>query len=121
MKRNNNQYCSFCASISEHIRESDSNCYHKYSLILQELIHLERQGMVELLAGDCPLIETDEVLGAERHYTVCHYAKCRRCGTIYFIGACIRGTPVYYKVENLQAENLDTKLWGRFGTYFSKS
>lgn len=119
MERNNNQCC--CYSILEQMKESGGNSYFKYNLILRELINLERQGVIELFAGDCLLENADTVLGAEQHYTVCQYIRCRSCGTIYFIGACIRGAPVYYKVENLQAENIDTKLWGRFGTYFSKS
>lgn len=71
MERNNNQ--CFCYSISEQIKESSGNCYLKYNLIFHELMNLERQGVIELFAGDCLLENIDTVLGAEQHYTVCQY------------------------------------------------
>ena len=58
------------------------------------------------------------VLDAEQHYTVCHYMRCRSCGALYFVGACIRGAPVFRQVADIRKENLDTRLWGRCGTYY---
>ena len=55
---------------------------------------------------------------AEQHYTVCHYMRCRSCGALYFVGACIRGAPVFRQVADIRKENLDTRLWGRCGTYY---
>ena len=81
-------------------------------------MELERQGDIELYAGDCPLEGADAVLDAEKHYTVCHYMQCRSCGALYFVGACIRGTPVFRQVADIKKENLDTRLWGRCGTYY---
>ena len=115
-----NKSCFSCGLLLTQIKETRSDSYRQYNRILQTLMELERKGLLELFAGDCPLEDTDTILGAEQHYTVCQYMRCRSCGAIYFIGACIRGAPVYRKVENLQKENLNTKLWGRYGTYFSK-
>ena len=58
------------------------------------------------------------LLDAEQHYTVCHYMRCRSCGALYFVGACIRGAPVFRQVADIRKENLDTRLWGRCGTYY---
>ena len=85
------------------MKKASGRSYRQYDQILQKLMELEQQGKMELFAGDCPLEDTDTILGAEQHYTVCQYMRCRSC-----------------KVENLRAENLDTKLWGRYGTYFSE-
>lgn len=112
--------CPSCDPLAAQMKEASGGSYRQYDQILQKLMELEQQGKMELFAGDCTLGDTDAVLGAEQHYTVCQYMRCRSCGAIYFIGACIRGAPVYRKVENLQKENLETKLWGRYGTYFSK-
>ena len=111
-----NKSCLSCGLLLTQMKETSSDSYRQYNRILQTLMKLERKGVLELFAGDCPLEDTDTILGAEQHYTVCQYMRCRSCGTLYFIGACIRGAPVYRKVENLQTENLDTKLWGRYGT-----
>lgn len=117
---NKNLICPSCGQLAAQMKEDHDSSYHQYDRILQTLIELEQKGDMELFAGDCPLEDTDAVLESEQHYTVCHYMQCRICGAIYFIGACIRCAPIYRKAENLQAENLDTKLWGRYGTYFSK-
>lgn len=112
--------CPSCALLAAQMKKASGRSYRQYDQILQKLMELEQQGKMELFAGDCTLGDTDAALEAEQHYTVCQYMRCRSCGAIYFIGACIRGAPVYRKVENLQKENLETRLWGRYGTYFSK-
>ena len=76
------------------------------------------QGKLELFAGDCPLEDADRILNAEQHFTVCHYLRCRTCGNLYYVGACIRGKPVFRRVTDLEAERVGFRLWGRCGTYF---
>lgn len=100
------------------MKEASGGSYRQYDQLLQKLMELERQGNVELFAGDCPLEDTNTVLEAEQHYTVCHYMRCRSCGALYFVGACIRGAPVFRQVADIRKENLDTRLWGRCGTYY---
>lgn len=112
--------CPSCGQLTAQMREDGSISYHQYDQLLQKLMELERQGDMELFAGDCPLEDTGAVLDAEQHYTVCHYMRCRSCGALYFVGACIRGVPVFRQVADIKKENLDTKLWGRYGTYFSE-
>ena len=119
-KEDQNLNCPSCGPLSAQMKETRGGSYRQYDLILHDLMELERQGVMELFAGVCPLEDTDAVLASEQHYTVCHYLRCRNCGTIYFIGACIRGKPVYRRVEDLRKENLDTRLWGSCGTYFSE-
>lgn len=110
--------CPSCGSLADCLTEANGDPYRQYAPTLQKLMKLERQGALELFAGDCPLKNTLEVLEAERHYTVCHYLRCRCCGAVYFVGACIRGRPVYRQVEDIEKENLYTRLWGRCGCYF---
>lgn len=120
MEKELNKNCLSCGLLMTQMKETSSDSYRQYNLILQILIELERKGEMDLFAGDCPLEDTDAVLNAEQHYTVCHYLRCRRCGALYFLGACIRGTPVFRQVEDIGKENLSTRLWGRCGTYFSQ-
>ena len=87
--------CPSCGQMAAQMKEDSSISYRQYDQHLQKLMELERQGDMELYAGDCPLEDTGAVLDAEQHYTVCHYMRCRSCGTLYFVGACIRGTPVF--------------------------
>ena len=110
--------CPSCGQMAAQMKEDSSISYRQYDQLLQKLMELERQGDMELYAGDCPLESTGAVLDAEQHYTICHYMQCRSCGALYFVGACIRGTPVFRQVADIRKENLGTRLWGRCGTYY---
>ena len=110
--------CPCCGSLAAQLRENRSISHRQYDQLLQKLVKLEQQGAVELFAGDCPLKDTGAVLDTEQHYTVCHYMQCRKCRAIYFVGACIRGTPILRQVADVRKENLGTRLWGRCGTYY---
>ena len=107
-----------CGPLAAQRKEDNSISHRQYAQLLQKLMELERQGDMELYAGDCPLEDTGAVLDAEQHYTVCHYMQCRSCEALYFVGACIRGAPVFRQVADIRKENLDTRLWGRCGTYY---
>ena len=115
-----NRGCPFCGPLAAQMKQASGGSYRQYGQILRELMELERQGRMELFAGDCPLEEADAALDAEQHYTVCHYMRCCSCGALYFVGACIRGAPVFRQVEDIRKENLAVRLWGRCGTYYQK-
>ena len=115
-----NLICPSCGLLSTQMKEADDGSYRQYDQILQKFMGLERQGVMELFAGDCPLEDTNAVLEAEQHYTVCHYIRCRSCGALYFMGACIRGAPVFRQVEDIKKENMDIRLWGRCGICYSQ-
>ena len=85
--------CPSCGQLAAQMKEDGSISHRQYDQLLQKLMELERQCDIELYAGDCPLEDTGAVLDAEQHYTICHYMRCRSCGALYFVGACIRGTP----------------------------
>ena len=78
-----NKSCLSCSLLLTQMKETSSDSYRQYNRILQTLMELERKGVLELFAGDCPLEDTDTILGAEQHYTVCQYMRCRSCGAIY--------------------------------------
>lgn len=112
------QNCPSCGQLAAQMKEDSSISHRQYDQLLQKLMELEQQGDIELYAGDCPLEDTSAVLDAEQHYTVCHYMQYRSCAALYFVGACIRGAPVFRQVADIRKENLDTRLWGRCGTYY---
>lgn len=102
---NKKLYCPSCGQLAAQMKEDGSISYRQYDQLLQKLMELERQGDMELYAGDCPLEDTGAVLDAEQHYTVCHYMRCRGCGALYFVGACIRGAPVFRQVADIRKIN----------------
>ena len=71
--KNKNLICPSCGQLAAQMKEDSSISHRQYDQLLQKLIELERQGDMELYAGDCPLEDTGAVLDAEQHYTVCHY------------------------------------------------
>ena len=90
--KNKNLICHSCGQLAAQMKEASGGSYRQYDQLLQKLMEL--------------------------HYTVCHYMRCRSCGALYFVGACIRGAPVFRQVADIRKENLDTRLWGRCGTYY---
>lgn len=116
--KKDNPVCPVCGQLAAQMKKISGGSYRQYDQLLRKLMELERQGDMELYAGDCPLEDTDAVLDAEQHYTVCHYMRCRSCGNLYFVGACIRGKPIFRQVADIRKENLDTRLWGRCGVYY---
>ena len=108
--------CPSCGQLTAQMKEDSSISHRQYDQLLQKLMELERQGDMELYAGDCPLEDAARCWTLSS--TVCHYMQCRSCGALYFVGACIRGAPVFRQVADIGKENLDTRLWGRCGTYY---
>ncbi len=108
--------CPVCSAWESRLLEAGKAPRREYMPIIEMFQELERRGVVELLAGDCPLEEAARVLEAEQHYTVCHYLQCKSCGAVYFVGACIRGTPIYRKVDRLDWDKIRRQLWGRCGS-----
>ena len=109
--------CKQC-SIKTQFEEVGNNPHINYVTTLLFFIELESNNIIELYAGDCKLSEALKILNEEKHYTVCHYLKCKECGQIIFIGACIRGTPIYKQIEDIKDENINNLLWGKEGTMF---
>lgn len=97
---------------------STENPHDNYYPVLRFLEGMEEQKLVELIAGDCLLKDAASIFESEKHYTLCHYIRCKSCGAVYFIGACIRGTPVFKKEENGVPENINKIIWGNMGLYY---
>ena len=110
--------CPACSKFHRLLAAKIREPWKKYDQVMETARDLVDQGTLELFAGDCPLEDADSVLNAEQHFTVCHYLRCRTCGNLYYVGACIRGKPVFRRVTDLEAERVGFRLWGRCGTYF---
>jgi len=79
------------------------------------------QNEMEIYAADCPIEKIMETVEKEEHYTICTYLKCLKCKNYYFFGICIRGEPVYKKIENINSEKIDSLICGKYGSYFEKN
>ena len=53
--------CPSCGQMAAQMKEDSSISYRQYDQLLQKLMELERQGDMELYAGDCPLEDTGAV------------------------------------------------------------
>ena len=114
--------CNFISGVFELINSDKSdniNQHRNFTPTFFLLKHFEKWGDIELYAGDCTTKEFDETEDKETHYTWCFYFKCKTCGKYFFIGACIRGTPIYKIYDKLTSEDLRI-LWGKSGTYFER-
>lgn len=110
--------CKNCRIIEETFQAAGSNPHMNYVPVYRMLEAMLGQNRIEIYAGDCPFEEALEVLNSDRHYTVSFYLECSRCHDVYFFGACIRGTPIYKKIENINREPVERLIWGKEGRYF---
>lgn len=112
--------CEKCYVLTEIFKAADSDSHYNYIPSISFIRAMIKQDRLELYAGDCPLEEVEKHLWEEKHYTVCHYLRCTKCNQYFFIGACIRGTPIYKILGGLAEEKIDNILWGHYGTLFNK-
>lgn len=112
--------CSNCKIVEVLFDSAASEPRLNYVPVYRFIKELIKQKRIDIYAGDCPFEDALKVLGGEKHYTVSFYLECTRCYSIFFYGACIRGNPIYKKVENINKEKIDSLLWGREGLYFKK-
>ena len=110
--------CPACSQFHRLLTAKAREPWKKYDQVMATAKDLVSQGTVELFAGDCPLEDVDDVLASEQHLTVCQYLRCRSCGNLYYVGACIRGKPVFRRVTGQETERIAFRLWGRYGTFF---
>lgn len=110
--------CKNCKVVEELFIAASSNPHENYVPVYRLLEELIKQKRLEVYAGDCPFEDVLKVLNSEKHYTVSFYLACTQCSNIFFYGACIRGKPVYKKVENFSKEKTEALLRGREGLYF---
>ena len=52
-----NLSCLTCGALATQMKEASGGSYRQYGQIIRKLMELERQGDMELVAGDCPLEE----------------------------------------------------------------
>ena len=117
--------CKTCEFIRDVFEAAKKDAHHTYGPVIMLLKEMEEQKRIELFAGDCPIDETSRHLNEEIHFTVRHYFKCtsheRHYGERYFfIGACVRGAPMFKILDSLAGENLANVLWGKTGVLFEK-
>ncbi len=111
--------CNNCNIIKTLFHSAKENPHENYIPVLRFLEGMETEKRIELFAGDSLLRYSLEVLNSEKHFTVCHYLKCPQCGQIHFLGACIRGIPLYKVIDNIDNEKLDNLIWGNVGTKYN--
>lgn len=121
-----NKSCLSCGLLLTQMKETSSDSYRQYNRILQTLMKLERKGVLELFAGDCPLEDTDTILGAEQQHYVKDYIRIKvrnsyvniMYSDIIYIESCnnrcILHTadeeyPLYMKLDDIEQQIADEK------------
>lgn len=61
-------------------------------ILMQELYNRKK---LTLYMSDYSFENWDEEIRLEQHLTYNLYLKCRKCKKIYYLGVCVRGTPIY--------------------------
>ncbi|MDQ0088594.1 hypothetical protein J2T12_002000 [Paenibacillus anaericanus] len=109
--------CKSCFVLRELFTAAISDAHQNYIPTISFIKEMIKQQRLELYAGDCPLEEVARHLSEEIHYTVRHYLRCKSCNHYFFIGACIRGTPIYKTIESINDVNVKN-MWGNYGSLY---
>lgn len=110
--------CLFCNELKESFEQASTSNRDRYTDVIRLMQELEFQNLIELYAGDCPLSKASMLLEQEDHYTISHFVRCKQCGQLYFLGACIRGKPKYRVIESSMNEDLFSIIWGNVGVRY---
>lgn len=115
--------CSECRPLAVLLEKASAEAaYHVYFDVVRYLSEMEKQGIIELYAGDCPLKEAKDLVESEKLYTVYHYVRCIKCHAIYKLGVCIRSSRLAVgKFSDIKEDNAEHRLNGRYGTFFEES
>jgi hypothetical protein len=104
--------CENCYVLKELFKAAESNSHQNYIPALAFIKEMVNQRRIE-----CPLEEVEKYLSEEIHYTIRHFFRCRSCQQYFFIGACIRGMPVYEVIDKISKVNIDN-MWGKYGILY---
>ena len=91
---------------------------------LYRLNELEKQGILELYAGDSPIDDVRMHVEKEDRYTISHYYKCTVCKNIFHIGFCCRGGYNFKVIDyDITKTDFNHIFSGKdkLGTYFRKT
>lgn len=93
----------------------------KYFENIKKLDAWEKQGIIELYAGDSYLDDIPIHCEKEDRYTISHYYRCKKCKKVFFIGFCCRGGYIFKVSDcNLKEIQFEHTMSGKeqIGIYF---
>ena len=103
--------CSTCKKIKEISSKTILS-------LIPDLIQLYDEGYLALYAGSGYVDRIMEDIKSEKYFTYDYYFRCKECDEIYYLGICIRGTPIFRKVKEPSEIKFDPKRLG-YGEYFN--
>ncbi|UTC74707.1 hypothetical protein E4O03_10960 [Treponema sp. OMZ 792] len=110
--------CKECDDIDTAFKNAQENPHKSFMPIYELLLSKIENKQLKIYAGDCKFKDMLKIIDEELHFTVCFYLQCPACGIFYFFGVCIRGAPVYKKLENITKKEIENIIWGKEGTFF---
>lgn len=110
--------CKNCDDIDTAFKNAQENPHKSFMPIYELLLSKIENEQLKIYAGDCKFKDMLKIIDEELHFTVCFYLQCPACGIFYFFGVCIRGAPVYKKLENITKKEIENIIWGKEGTFF---
>ena len=110
--------CRNCDDIDTAFKNAREDPHKSFMPIYELLLNKIENEQLTIYAGDCKFKEMLDIIDEEFHFTVCFYLQCPACGIFYFFGTCIRGTPIYKKLESIDEKKIKNMFWGREGKFF---
>ena len=93
-----------CHKVIKQFEWANKDSHHRLHETYELLKKMHDEGELILIASDYPFDDFSKEISEEMHYTYSAYLKCPHCGKIYRLGVCVRGEPLYRKVEEADVE-----------------
>lgn len=109
-----------CTCIATEVIQAKGAGYDKYFYLVLKLESLVKKGDLDLVCGSCDLNQTVRYFEQEKFYTLSHFLTCNTCARTFYVGACVRGSPVFEVDREIPPkEKLFNVYNGRVGSVFS--
>lgn len=92
---NKNKFCDNCSDIQKKMLSAKLDPHKLLSTTYTLLKEEYSEGKIVLCISDNNFENLMDEVAEEKQYTYNTYLKCPKCNKYYYLGICIRGTPIY--------------------------
>lgn len=90
-----NRECDNCLEMKKIFAEAKSNPHKELVYVYNYLKERYDNHLLKLYFSDCSFDDFLEEIYEEKQFTYYVFMQCPKCKTVFKLGVCVRGTPLY--------------------------
>ncbi len=111
--------CTECCDVLKAFEEAKKAPLHSWRSVYGLLLERVCANKLEVYASDCDFDKALDEIAKEVHFAYYFYLRCHKCGEIYYMGICVRGTPVFKTSEEFSENQIERTVKSGIGTFFN--